>query len=101
MQMGVATAGKGRVTVTDMDRIEVSNLNRQFLFRPSDVGQFKSMVSRQSASLRMFRSLLWCQFCASLLLAVGCAPSGGNERRHQSARRGAYACCFQCSLLFF
>lgn len=30
-------AGEGEVIVTDMDTIEKSNLNRQFLFRPSDV----------------------------------------------------------------
>lgn len=35
--MGMATAGNGRIIVTDMDIIEKSNLNRQFLFRPSDV----------------------------------------------------------------
>lgn len=29
--MGVATAGKGKVHVTDMDNIEKSNLNRQVL----------------------------------------------------------------------
>lgn len=34
--LGLA-AGEGEVIVTDMDTIEKSNLNRQFLFRPSDV----------------------------------------------------------------
>uniref|UniRef100_A0A8C0IZI3 E1 ubiquitin-activating enzyme n=1 Tax=Chelonoidis abingdonii TaxID=106734 RepID=A0A8C0IZI3_CHEAB len=40
--LGLACGDGGEVTVTDMDTIEKSNLNRQFLFRPWDVTKMKS-----------------------------------------------------------
>ncbi|KAF4317636.1 hypothetical protein JM18_006833 [Phytophthora kernoviae] len=43
--LGIACGEKGLVTVTDNDRIEVSNLNRQFLFREHNVGQAKSVAA--------------------------------------------------------
>ena len=46
--MGVSCGG-GVTTVTDDDNIEVSNLNRQFLFRKTNVGMSKSACAAQVA----------------------------------------------------
>jgi len=43
--MGVGCSPEGCIYVTDMDLIEKSNLNRQFLFRPHDVQKMKSQTA--------------------------------------------------------
>ncbi|KIY01325.1 uncharacterized protein Z520_02877 [Fonsecaea multimorphosa CBS 102226] len=43
--IGLGTGPSGHITVTDNDSIEKSNLNRQFLFRPKDVGKQKSVAA--------------------------------------------------------
>mmetsp|Transcript_70685 Transcript_70685/g.106941 ORF Transcript_70685/g.106941 Transcript_70685/m.106941 type:complete len:1043 (-) Transcript_70685:78-3206(-) len=47
--MGVACGPNGQVHVTDMDRIEKSNLSRQFLFRNTDINEFKSTTAAKAA----------------------------------------------------
>jgi molybdopterin/thiamine biosynthesis adenylyltransferase len=41
----LARAGVGYLEVADQDRIELSNLHRQTLYRPTDVGQSKSAIA--------------------------------------------------------
>ena len=40
--MGIGCSNDGLISCTDNDNIEISNLNRQFLFRKGDVGDSKS-----------------------------------------------------------
>ncbi|KAG4305454.1 hypothetical protein PORY_001010 [Pneumocystis oryctolagi] len=50
--MGLATGSKGKIFITDMDIIEKSNLNRQFLFKSEDVGKLKSECAT-AATIKM------------------------------------------------
>ncbi|XP_057954295.1 ubiquitin-activating enzyme E1 1 isoform X3 [Malania oleifera] len=48
--MGVSCGNNGKLTITDDDVIEKSNLSRQFLFRDWNIGQAKSTVAASVAA---------------------------------------------------
>jgi ubiquitin-activating enzyme E1 len=47
----LAMIGVGNITITDMDTIEKSNLNRQFLFGNKDIGKFKSECAASAINI--------------------------------------------------
>lgn len=49
--MGLGSGPDGQIIVTDNDTIEKSNLNRQFLFRPKDVGGNKSEIASKAVQV--------------------------------------------------
>ena len=44
-----STNSKGSVLIIDDDLVELSNLNRQFLFHKKDIGQYKTLIAKKSA----------------------------------------------------
>ena len=51
--------GIGKITVTDMDNIEKSNLSRQFLFKPNDIGKSKSVIAaREGMSMNPYTKII-------------------------------------------
>lgn len=47
----IVLTGFGQITLLDLDTIDLSNLNRQFLFKKKDIKQSKALVCDASAPL--------------------------------------------------
>ncbi|PPQ69264.1 hypothetical protein CVT24_000070 [Panaeolus cyanescens] len=45
----IVLTGFGKITLLDLDTIDLSNLNRQFLFKKKDVKQSKALIAAQTA----------------------------------------------------
>jgi|694.fasta_scaffold101824_1 ubiquitin-activating enzyme E1 len=49
--IGLGCGDNGKIYITDMDTIEKSNLNRQFLFRNTDIGKSKAEVASRAIKM--------------------------------------------------
>lgn len=43
----LANSGVGNIGIADYDKVDVSNLNRQVLFTPKDIGKFKALEAKR------------------------------------------------------
>jgi len=78
----LATSGVGRLLLNDFDRVDESNLPRQILYRPGDVGVPK--VEAAARSLRELNPDVAVEVLATRLDAAGLAASNDIQGKYVS-----------------
>lgn len=73
----LALSGFSTIHVIDMDTIDVSNLNRQFLFRAKDVGRSKAQVAAEFINRRVPSSTV----IPFVVLLFSFFPSSSSRRK--------------------
>lgn len=57
----LAAAGVGKIGIFDHDHVDVTNLQRQVLYRDEDVGKFKCQIAKERAALINPYNILFCE----------------------------------------
>ena len=95
--MFLAAAGVGTLAIADYDRVELSNLQRQVLYRTSDVGEDKVAAAREAVSdlnpdVRV-ETIPWAMDGADLVREVGKADAVVDASDNFETRFDVNAAC--------